>query len=55
MQEADTRPVKQLIIDLHKIASELERKNPLSAKVDAFELRKIADRLSLLERMERTL
>lgn len=55
MQETDIRPIGQIIIDLHAIARELEKKTPLSTKCESFELRKIADRISAIQKAEREL
>lgn len=55
MQETDTRPLSQLVIDLHNIARDLERKVPLSVKAEAMAVRRIADRIAFIERIEHTL
>ena len=55
MQEADTRSLGQIVIALHDIARELERKNPLTNKAPAQDVRAIADRIAYIQRMERDL
>ena len=55
MQKADRRTFGEIIIDLHQIAREMERKAPLSAKVEAFEIRKIADRIAHIQKSENEL
>lgn len=55
MQETDTRTLEELVINLHDVARELEKKAPLTAKVEAFELRKVAERITRLSNSERYL
>ena len=53
MQEADNRTIPEVVTKLHDLAREMEKKTPLSMKQEAFELRRIADRIAHLESMER--
>lgn len=53
MQETDRRTVPEIIIGLHDMARTMEQKTALSMRQEAFELRRIADRLSMLENNER--
>jgi hypothetical protein len=49
MQETDNRTIPEVITQLHDIAREMESRDPQ----DAFEIRRIADRISHLESLER--
>jgi hypothetical protein len=51
MAESDNRTMPEVVIQLHDIAREMESKDPLTK--DAFEIRRIADRISHLENLER--
>lgn len=53
MQETDNRSVGEVVIELHDIARTMEAKTALSMKQEAFELRRIADRISHLENIEK--
>ena len=53
MQEEDNRTLAELIIQLHYMAKTMDQKASLSMRQEAYELRKVADRLSALERTER--
>lgn len=53
MQEEDRRTIAELIIQLHNMARTMEQKASLSMRQEAYELRKVADRLSALEKSER--
>ena len=51
MHETDNRTIPEVVIRLHDIAREMESKDPLTT--EAIEIRKIADRISHLENLER--
>ena len=51
MHETDNRTIPEVVIRLHDIAREMESKNPLTK--EAIEIRRIADRISHLENLER--
>lgn len=53
MQEEDRRTIAELIIQLYDTARIMEQKASLSMRQEAYELRKVADRLSALEKAER--
>lgn len=53
MQEEDNRTLAELIIQLHYMAGTMDQKASLSMRQEAYELRKMADRLSALEKAER--
>jgi len=53
MSQADNRTIPEVVIKLHDLAREMEAREPMSMRQEAFEIRKIADRISHLETLER--
>ena len=53
MHETDNRTIPEVVTRLHDIAREMESRDPMAMKQEAFEIRKIADRISHLENLER--
>ncbi len=53
MQETVGRSMSEEVIALHDIARNMEQKSAMSMRQEAYELRKIADRISHLENLER--
>jgi hypothetical protein len=53
MQETARRSLSEEVITLHNIARTMEEKSSLSLRQEAYELRRVADRISHLESLER--